>query len=87
MVSNSSGQSTPIYQVTAIGAQGFWLLEGDAEYFVPFGDYPVFRTATVSQIFALQRLAPGQYHWPELDADVELAALQQPDRFPLLFKP
>ncbi len=59
----------------------------DREYFVPFADYPAFKDATVAQIYNAQRLGPGQFHWPELDVDIELDALQHPERFPLQFKP
>jgi hypothetical protein len=71
--------------VTNIDLHGFWLLVGDAEYFVPFADYPVFATATIEQIFTVQQLGPRQLHWPDLDADVELDALQAPDRYPLVW--
>ena len=72
-------------EVTSIHATGFWLLVDDVEYFVPFDDYPVFQGATVAQIYAVQRLGPTQFHWPELDADIELEALEHPEQFPLVF--
>jgi hypothetical protein len=73
-------------EVTSITALGFWLLVDDAEYFVPFSDYPIFRQATVVQIYHVQRLSPTQFHWPALDADIELEALAAPERFPLVFR-
>ena len=72
--------------MTNIGATGFWLLVDDKEYFVPFDDYPVFWEATVAQIYAVQRLGPAQFHWPVLDADIELEALEYRERFPLVFR-
>jgi hypothetical protein len=72
-------------EVTNISAAGFWLLVEDTEYFVPFADYPVFRTAMIDQILNVQRLAPRQFHWPALDADIELDALQRPEHYPLLW--
>jgi hypothetical protein len=72
--------------VTNITAHGFWLFVDDREYFVPFADYPVFQTATVAQIYAVRRIGPTQFHWPELDADIELDALKRPDAYPLKFK-
>jgi hypothetical protein len=73
-------------EITSISAVGFWLLTDDREYFVPFADYPVFRNATVAEIYNFERISPRQFHWPELDADIELDALEQPERFPLLFQ-
>lgn len=73
-------------EVTNISLHGFWLLVHDREYFVPFSDYPAFREATVAQIYAMRQLGPDQFYWPALDIDIELAALDQPERFPLLFR-
>ena len=81
------GTGTSHSEVTNISSFGFWLLVDDREYFVPFEDYPVFREATVIQIYNLQRLSSDQFYWPELDADIELKALENPEEFPLQYKP
>ena len=86
MKSELRGTSTLRNEVTSISAQGFWLLVENREYFVPFQDYPVFKNATIEQIFTIKQLAPGQYHWPLLDADVELEALEHPEQFPLMYQ-
>lgn len=83
MRSETPGTSISSSPVTNIDPQGFWLLVDDSEYFVPFEDYPVFARATLDQIFNVERLSPGQLHWPALDADVEIEALESPERFPL----
>ncbi len=74
-------------EITAISAAGFWLLVSDREYFVAFADYPDFRRATVAQIYSMRRQGADHFHWPELDIDIELGALEQPERFPLVFAP
>jgi hypothetical protein len=86
MSSNPPGIAISDNEVTSIGATGFWLLVEDKEYFVPFADYPVFQTATIEQIFTVKRLGPRQFHWPALDADIELDALENPDQFPLVWR-
>jgi hypothetical protein len=73
-------------EITSIDSTGFWLLVDDTEYYVPFADYPVFQRATLTQIFAIQRLSPTQFYWPELDADVELEALEHPEHYPLVWQ-
>ena len=78
--------TTSYSEVTNITATGFWLLVDDKEYFVPFTDYPAFQKATIPQIYHVRRLDPAQLHWPELDVDIELEALEHPDRFPLIFQ-
>jgi hypothetical protein len=74
------------YEITNITSIGFWLLVDDREYFVPFSDYPVFQEATVAQICNIQCLSPRQFHWPEIDADIELDSLETPERFALQFR-
>lgn len=85
MLSESPGRNICVSEVTAIGRDGFWLISNDREYFVPYADYPVFRRATVEQIYAMHEITPGQFHWEELDADIEIEALAHPERFPLKF--
>lgn len=86
MSSSPLGASTSGDAVTAIGRHSFWVLVTDREYFVPFSEYPEFLTATPRQIFAVRVLPPTHLHWPELDVDVELAALERPSQFPLKWK-
>ncbi len=86
MSSGLRGTGISAYEVTAIDQTGFWLLVDDREYFVPFDHYPIFRKATVEQIFGVRRMGPENFHWPALDADIELEALEHPERYPLVWK-
>ncbi|MGE5602826.1 MAG: DUF2442 domain-containing protein [Nitrososphaerales archaeon] len=86
MDSLAPGADTSASEVTNIGPHGFWLLVDDREYFVPFRDYPMFKTATVAQIYAVRRISPDQFYWPDLDADVELGALERPESYPLIYR-
>lgn len=72
-------------EVTNIEKQGFWLWTNSQEYFVAFADYPAFWDATIAQIHHVQTLSPGQLYWPDLDIDIEVDALEHPERFPLAF--
>ena len=85
MFSQKLGASISPSEVTAIGRFGFWLICLDTEYVVPFDAYPVFRTATIEQIYAMEEIAPGQLRWEALDADLELEALKYPEKFPLKY--
>ena len=86
MSSSQPGTSISPSEVTNIEPLGFWVLVDDREYFVPFADYPVFQDASIQQIFQMQRVSPTQLHWAELDADIEIDALEQPEQDPLVFK-
>ena len=72
-------------QITSIEDDGFWLLVKDEEFFVPFDRYPDFQNATIQQIFNFEDDG-GEFYWPDLDIDIELDALEHPERFPLIFR-
>jgi len=86
MSSNQPGTSISPSEVTNIEPLGFWILVDNKEYFVPFDDYPVFKSASIQQIFQMQQVSPTQLRWPDLDADIEIEALEQPEYYPLVFK-
>ena len=86
MNSSQPGTSISAFEVTNIEPMGFWILVDNREYFVPFDDYPVFKNASIQQIFQMQQISPTQLHWPDLDADIEIEALKQPEHYPLVFK-
>jgi hypothetical protein len=79
------GISTFPSEVTSVGIHGFWLLLDDQEYFVAFADYPAFRQAKVTELFHVRQLSPNQLHWPDLDIDIDIDALENPDKFPLVW--
>ena len=85
MLSKKRGKNIYASEVTAVGRDGFWLISRDQEFFVPFNCYPAFRQATVEQIYKMEEIAPGQLRWESLDADIELEALENPERYPLKF--
>ncbi len=86
MSSKPPGTDISHIEVSSVCPLGFWLLVDNKEYFVPFADYPVFRSATIEQIFDVERIGPGQLHWQALDADIELDALDYPERYPLVWR-
>jgi hypothetical protein len=86
MNSSPPGIAISPCEVTNISQHGFWLLVDDREYFVPFTEYPAFRSASVTQIYAVERIAPAALHWPALDIDIDVEALRHPEAFPLAFK-
>ncbi len=83
---NRPGTSISLSEVTNIEPLGFWILVDDKEYFIPFEDYPIFKSASIQQIFQVQRLSPTQLHWPDLDADIEIQSLEQPEHYPLVWR-
>ena len=86
MTSLLPGHEILAAEVTGASPIGFWLLAAGREYFVPFADYPDFLQATICQLYQLEQLSPNQVYWPDLDIDIDLNALEEPERFPLTFK-
>lgn len=77
------GSATSTVEVTNISQHGFWLLVDDRELFLPFEEFPWFKTATVDAILRLERLTPTHLFWPELEVDLSVDSIEHPDRYPL----
>jgi hypothetical protein len=52
--------------------------------FVPFKDFPWFRDASVRQIANVQLPSPHHLYWPDLDIDLAVESIEQPEKFPLV---
>ena len=81
-----NGKNTSTVEITNISAHGFWLLIEHKEYFLPFGKYPWFKNAKVSDITNVQLLHGRHLHWPTLDVDLSTEILVNPDKYPLSYK-
>jgi hypothetical protein len=80
------GTNTSTNSVTAIAQTGFWFLYENKEYFVPFSDYPVFKSCPIDTIFNIEFTAPNQVRWADIDVDIEMDALANPSQFPLQYR-
>jgi hypothetical protein len=86
MTSSMRGESAFQVEVSNIDCHGFWLLIDDKEYFLPYVDFPWFRKATLDQIIHVELLHGDHLHWPDLDVDLCLESLAQPESFPLIYQ-
>jgi len=75
-----------LVEVTHISPHGFWLLVGEREYMLPFSDFPWFADAKISGIHNVELLHGNHLRWPELDVDIDLASLNDPAGYPLIYK-
>ena len=80
------GAATSAIEVTNISKHGFWVLVDGCELLVPFEDFPWFKNATVEAILRLEQPAPGHLRWPDLDVDLALDSIENPERYPLKSK-
>jgi hypothetical protein len=83
--SKQLGKNTSV-EVSHISPHGLWLLIGEREYLLPFTEYPWFADAKVSDIHDVKLLHGQHLHWPSLDIDLDLAALNDPVGYPLVYK-
>lgn len=73
-------------EILGITKNGLWLLANEKEYFLPFSEFPWFRSAAVSSIQNCQLSHSKYLQWPELDIDLDLDSLSKLDQYPLVAK-
>ena len=78
------GQNTSEVEVTNVSRLGLSILVRDKEYFLPYQDYPWFCDARLGEILEVELLHGFHLHWPKLDVDLDVAALESPQEFPLV---
>jgi len=86
MSSSQPGTRTSEIAVTDISPDGIWVLINDEELFMPFEQFPWFKKATVEQILNVVTELPGSYHWPDIDVDLGIETIRNPERFPLVYQ-
>ena len=83
MSSAKPGPGTSGAEVTNISQHGFWVLLDGRELYLPFEEFPWFRSAPVEAILRLERPQPDHLRWPDLDVDLTVDSIEHPERFPL----
>ena len=82
MKSLKHGKNT-LVSVENITPLGIWLFARDKEYFLSYKDYPYFKDQTLSSIQNVQLIHGYHLYWPELDVDLEMDNLENPQKYPL----
>ncbi len=86
MSSKVHGQNTLEVEVTNISMHGIWLLFENNEYFLPYDFFPWFKEAPVSKILNVQKISKEHFYWPDLDIDLTLNIISNPEIYPLIAK-
>jgi len=84
MRSAPRGDGASPVEVSGISPHGIWLFLGDREAFLPFADFPWFRDASVADVLHVERPQPHHLYWPNLDVDLAVESILNPERFPLI---
>lgn len=86
MSSRPLGTNTSGPEVTNVSSHGLWLLAGDKELFLSYEDFPWFKDVPIGKILNVQEPTPGHFYWPDIDVDLGIETIENPDRFPLQAK-
>ena len=81
-----NGKNTLKAEITNISGHGFWLLLAQKEYFLSFEKYPWFKDARISDITNVELVHSHHLYWPSLDVDLSIEILNDPDKYPLIYK-
>ncbi len=72
-------------EVTHISMHRVWLLLDEQEFFLPFDEFPWFQDATVKTIHNVERPMPQHLFWSDLDIDLHVDSLRNPEDYPLIW--
>jgi hypothetical protein len=84
MKSATRGKRTSAVELANVSPHGFWLLIGQTEHFLSFEHFPWFREATIGQLTNVELPNPHHLHWPDLDVDLAVDSLINPEQYPLV---
>jgi len=82
LLKHGKGISVSVENITPFG---IWLYVKEKEYFLSYQDYPYFKDQTLNSIQNVQLLHGYHLYWPELDVDLEIDNLENPEKYPLKF--
>ncbi|MGL4449068.1 MAG: DUF2442 domain-containing protein [Shewanella sp.] len=85
MKSERLGKDTSV-RVLGVNPLGFWLLADNEEHFLSFDQFPWFQNAPVKAVFNVEKQGRNGFCWPDLDVDLTLDGIKNPDKYPLKAK-
>ncbi|MHC4183619.1 MAG: DUF2442 domain-containing protein [Planctomycetota bacterium] len=82
-VKNGKNISVTVENITSFG---IWIFVKGKEYFLSYKDYPYFKDQTIKEIHNVQLLHGHHLYWADLDVDLEIDNLDNPEKYPLKSK-
>lgn len=77
------GSNTSPVEVTHVSSHGIWLLAHDEELFLPYTEFPCFLDQPLKAVMRVEEPTTGHFYWLDIDVDLSLAMIREPDKFPL----
>ena len=74
------GISVSVENITPFG---IWLFVKGKEYFLSYENFVHFKAQTLNSIHNVQLLHGYHLYWPDLDIDLEIDNLENPEKYPL----
>ena len=74
-----------LVSVENISPFGIWLFVKNKEYFLSYKDYPYFCNQSINAIKNVKLLHGFHLYWPDLDVDLEIDNLENPEKYPLKY--
>ena len=68
--------------ITSMDSRGFRLYVNGKEHYLPFQVFPWFADATIRQISHVEQQGTDHFHWPDLDVDLTLDMIDNPEKYP-----
>jgi hypothetical protein len=84
MKSETLGADTLEVEVTQISKHGIWLLLTNREFVLFFQYFPCLKNSPLSAMHNVILLSPDHLYWPDLDIDLAVESIANPERFPLV---
>lgn len=86
MKSTVHGIDTSPVEITNISAHGIWLFAHGKECFLAYSDFPWFKDQPVKVIFNVKEVSPNHFYWSDIDVDLTMKMIENPEQFPLKAK-
>jgi hypothetical protein len=80
------GKSTSAIEVTNVDVMGFWIYVDSKEHYLSFSDFPWFMDASIKKISHVEKESENHLYWPDLDVDLSLDMIDNPEAYPLNYK-
>ena len=80
---NGKNISVSVENITPFG---IWMWVKGKEYFLNYDDYPYFKNQTIQSIQAVKLSHDFHLYWSNLDVDLEVDNLENPEKYPLRSK-
>lgn len=83
MSSSAPGSSISPVEVVSINAHGISLLWQHETLFLPYTEFPWFQDQPESKVRRVTEVYPTHLYWPDMDIDLSVESIRNPERFPL----